>query len=270
MDLAAYFDRIGFRGVARPDLETLRALHRAHLLAIPYENLDVQLGEPLTPDPSAAFEKIVRRRRGGWCYEMNGVFAAALDAIGFRVTRLAGGVMREVMGDAQAGNHLVLLVHLDQPWIADVGFGDGSLDPFPLAPAAIHADGFDFRLEMIEGGWWRFHNHAQGGARSYDFRLEPAPAELLEAKCQWLQTAPESVFVQNALAQRWRPDALLQLRGRTLRRVRPSGVEQHRIASADEYVAVLADEFELDVPEAAALWPRICARHVELFGLAEA
>jgi N-hydroxyarylamine O-acetyltransferase len=72
MDLQAYFDRIGFAGPARPDLATLRAIHRAHLLAVPYENLDVQLGRPVTLDPAHAFDKIVRRRRGGWCYEMKG------------------------------------------------------------------------------------------------------------------------------------------------------------------------------------------------------
>src|SRR6185503_6394389 len=99
MDLQAYLDRIGFAGEARPDLATLTALHRAHLLAIPYENLDVQFGTPVTIEPAAAFEKIVTRGRGGWCYEMNGLFGAALDEIGFQVTRLAGGVRRDLMGE---------------------------------------------------------------------------------------------------------------------------------------------------------------------------
>ncbi|MCR5880898.1 arylamine N-acetyltransferase [Phenylobacterium sp. J367] len=269
MDLAAYFDRIGFTGDARPDLATLKALHRAHLLAIPYENLDVQLGRPVTPDPAAAVEKIVGRRRGGWCYEMNGVLGEALTAIGFDVTRLAGGVMRQVVGDVQVGNHLVLLVRLPEgPWIADVGFGDGSPDPFPLAAAPLSADGFDFRLEDLGDGWWRFHNHAQGGAPTYDFQLTPAPPAKLVERCQWLQSAPESNFVLNAVVQRWRPGGLLlQMRGRSLREVRPGGVETRLVGSADEYVAVLAERFGLDLPEAAGLWPRICARHEALFGV---
>jgi len=269
VDLKAYLDRIGFAGEPRPDLATLSALHRAHLMAIPYESLDVQLGRPLTPDPDAAFEKIVVRRRGGWCYEMNGLFGLALEAIGFRVTRLAGGVMREVLGDVQVGNHLVLRVDLDRPWIADVGFGDGTLEPFPLQAGPFSTEGFDFRLEALDATWWRFHNHEHGGAKSFDFTLEPAAPEVLAARCDWLQTAPESNFVLNAVAQRWRPDGLLQLRGRTLRQVRPGQVEQRLIGSADEYVAVLARDFDLDLPEAATLWPRICARHEALFGAAE-
>ena len=152
MDLKAYLDRIGFAGEPRPDLATLSALHRAHLMAIPYESLDVQLGRPLTPDPDAAFEKIVVRRRGGWCYEMNGLFGLALEAIGFRVTRLAGGVMREVLGDVQVGNHLVLRVDLDRPWIADVGFGDGTLEPFPLQAGPFRLYFLQLRSQAAAGG----------------------------------------------------------------------------------------------------------------------
>ncbi|MFN3523840.1 MAG: arylamine N-acetyltransferase family protein [Phenylobacterium sp.] len=266
MDLQAYLDRIGFAGQPRPDLATLRAVHRAHLMAIPYENLDVQFGRPLTTDPAEAFDKLVTRRRGGWCYEMNGVLGWALEAIGFDVTRLAGGVMRVVRGDEIVGNHLVLRVDLDAPWIADVGFGDGGRDPFPLVEAAFASDGFPLRLERLDEAWWRFHNHEHGGAPSFDFTAEPADPALLADRCRWLQTSPESMFVQNAVVQRHTPDAILQLRGRVLRRARPEGVESRLIESAEAYVQVLAREFDLDLPEAADLWPRICARHAELFG----
>ena len=150
MDLAAYFDRIGFTAEARPDLATLRALHRAHLLSIPYENLDVQLGRPLTIDPEAAFDKLVTRRSGGWCYEMNGLLGAALDEIGFKVTRMAGAVMREVRGDAAIGNHLVLRVDLGEPWIADVGLGDGTLEPYRLRAGPMESGGYSFRLEALD------------------------------------------------------------------------------------------------------------------------
>lgn len=266
MDLQAYFDRIGWRGEARCDAATLTALHRAHLLAIPYENLDVQLGRAVGLEPAAAFEKLVNRRRGGWCYEMNGLLGAALEAIGFTVTRMAGGVHRATAGDGVVGNHLVLKVELDEPWIADVGFGDGTIAPFPLREGAFSAHGFGFRLERVEGGWWRFHNHAFGGAPSFDFRDAPAdPAQLAE-RCDWLQTAPDSNFVLNAVVQRFTPQGLVQMRGKTLRNVSPGGKQERFLGSADEYVDVLAREFALDLPEAASLWPRIEARHRELFG----
>lgn len=265
MDLQAYFDRIGFTGEARPDAGTLIALHRAHLLAIPYENLDVQFGRPLTPDPQAAFEKIVTQGRGGWCYEMNGLFGLALEAVGFQVTRLAGAVRRDLMGEVMVGNHLVLRIELDEPWIADVGFGDGALEPFPLREGAVIAGGFECRLEKLDETWWRFHNHAFGGAPNFDFQLEPADPALLAEKCDWLQTWAESPFVLNATAQRHRPGEILVLRGRILKRVRPDGDADQLIGSADEFVDLLAREFDLHVPQAASLWPRILARHEALF-----
>ena len=265
MDLHAYFERIGFDGEARPDLATLKALHRAHLLAIAYENLDVQFGRPLTPSPEDAFEKIVSRRRGGWCYEMNGLFGAALAAIGFHVTRLAGSVRRDLMGEVMVGNHLVLKVDLEEPWIADVGFGDGPIDPFPLREGGFEAGGFAYRLERLEGGWWRFHNSEFGGAPSFDFTEQPASPALLAEKCQWLQTWPESPFVTIATAQRHRPGEILVLRGRLLRRVRPGGTEDLLIGDAAAYVDLLARDFDLHVPEAAGLWPRMLARHEQLF-----
>jgi len=270
MDLQAYFDRIGFAGEARPDVATLRALHRAHLKAVPYEAIDVQLGRPLTPDPAAAFDKIVTRRRGGWCYEMNGLFGWALTEIGFKVTRMAGAAMREFRGDFTIGSHLVLLVDLGEPWIADVGFGDGTLDPFPLRAGPLTADGYEFRLEALDGRWWRFHNHEFGGAKSFDFAVEPAEPAVLADKCAWLQSAPESHFRLYLICQRYRGDEILQLIGRTFRQVRPGAKQERIIASADELVSVLKDDFTLDVPEAADLWPGIVARHEQVLAAAAA
>lgn len=266
MDLAAYLRRIGFEGDVRPDLATLRAVHRRHLLAIPYENLDVQFRRPTTMSPADAYAKIVERGRGGWCYEMNGLLGWALGEIGFRVTRMAGGVHRATLGDWTVGNHLVLKVDLDEPWLADVGFGDGPVEPYRLSEAAFRDGVFDFRIERQAGGWWRLHNHPRGGAPSFDFRDEPADEAMLAERCAWLQTAPESPFVLNAVVQRALPDGLAVLRGRTLRRLTAVGTEERLIGSAHEYVAVLHDQFGLALPQAADLWPAITARHAEVFG----
>ena len=271
MDLQAYLDRIGYTGPVQPDLATLKALHRAHLLAIPYENLDVQLGRRVTTDPADAYDKIVRRRRGGWCYEMNGLLGWALGEIGFPVTRMAGAANREITDDSVIGNHLVLLTEIDsEPWVADVGFGDGALDPFPLKAWEGPIAGYPFRLEPMEGGWWRFHNHPFGGAKSFDFQVQPADPALLAGRCEWLQYSPESGFVLNLVAQRYRSETILQLRGRVLREVTPQGPTQRQLDSADELVACLRDDFGLDVPEIADLWPKVMARHDQVMAEAAA
>lgn len=266
MTLQRYLDRIGLHEPVKPDLDTLRRVHRAHALTLTYENLDVQLGAPVTRDAAASFDKIVRRGRGGWCYEMNGLLAFALEEIGFDVTRLAGAVMREELGDFMIGNHLVLHVRLDgDDWIGDVGFGDGLIEPVPLKEGPIFGSPLACHLERIAGGWWRYHNDPRAGGPSFDFHPAVTDETLLEDRCRFLQTDPMSPFVQNAVVQRWRNDEHWSLRGRVLRVLSPGGERKSLIASADDYVRTLRIDFGVDLPEAASLWPAIEKRHEELF-----
>jgi len=272
MELKRYLDRIGFSGPARADLATLRALHQAHLLAIPYENLDVQLGNPVTIERPQIYEKIIGRRRGGWCYEMNGLFGWALAEIGFRVTRATGAVRRDLMGDVMVGNHLVLRVDLDEgTYLADVGFGDGSRDPIKVEAGPFRSHGFEFRLSKEEGAWWRVHNHQLGGAQTFDFKLDPADESQLAERCHFLQTSEMSPFVQNAVCQRHTPTGLTILRGRVLRRLTQEAISEERLlADAEDFVSVLAEDFDLDVPRARTLWPKIVARHEAVLAAAAA
>jgi N-hydroxyarylamine O-acetyltransferase len=264
MDLTAYLRRIEFTDRPRPDLETLVALHRHHLLHIPYENLDVQLGRTLDLDPAAAFDKLVRRRRGGWCYEMNGVFSAALQEIGFRVSPIAGAVRRDERGKESIGNHLVLRVELDRPYLADVGFGDSLIEPIPLEAGAYIQGARTFRLEPGADGWWRFHNHARSAVPYFDFRPdEVAAPEALAAASADLQVSPQSTFVLNLICQRHTLRGVSLLLGRVLHLAGAPAVTILR--SPEELVATLAVEFGLDAPQAASLWPAICARHQVLF-----
>src|SRR5579871_1970058 len=128
-DLAAYRRRIGDSGPIAPDAATLRRLHRNHLLAVPFENLDVVRGIPVSLDPLAVYEKIVERRRGGWCFEMNNVFAQALRAVGFDVAHLGASVGEDAEREGLF-NHLTLLARCDEgEFFADVGFATGPLEP---------------------------------------------------------------------------------------------------------------------------------------------
>jgi N-hydroxyarylamine O-acetyltransferase len=265
MNIDAYLARIGLDHRPPPTLAGLTALHRAHLLAIPYENLDVQLGRPVTIERPPIFEKMVERRRGGWCYEMNGMLGWALGELGFRVTRATGAVVREMKGELAEGNHLVLRVELPEGlYLADVGFGDGPRDPIPVRVGAFASHGFHFGLSRVDENWWRFANDPRGGAPSFDFNLAPASEALLAEKCAMLQTSPQSPFVQNLVAQRHTPDGLAILRGRTLRTITGQGVDTRTLADEGELLATLREVFTLDVPEVGALWPKIVARHEEM------
>lgn len=266
MQLSDYLRRIGFDGAVAADLATFRAVHRAHALSLSYENLDVQLKRPVTRRAADAFDKIVTRRRGGWCYEMNGLLGWALQEIGFEVTRLAGAVMRDVVGDGVIGNHLVLLVRIEgENWIGDVGFGDGLIEPVALREGPIAGNPLRCGLHSVGGGWWRYANDPRSGGPSFDFNPSVTDENLLEAKCRFLQSDPSSPFVQNAVVQRWTNDTHLSMRGRVFRALTPHDEKKSLIADADDYAATLKNLFGLDLPEAVSLWPAIAARHEEVF-----
>ncbi|MEO6393687.1 MAG: arylamine N-acetyltransferase, partial [Pyrinomonadaceae bacterium] len=122
--LDRYLTRIGYAGSTEVSPQTLRDLQLAHLYSVPFENLDISAGRYIRLDLDRLFEKIVNERRGGFCYELNGLFSAMLRSLGFSVDRLAAGVANKSGGFGPKFDHLTLLVHLPEPYLADVGFGD--------------------------------------------------------------------------------------------------------------------------------------------------
>ena len=141
MDVKAYLERIDYRGPTAPTAETLRALHVAHLHTVPFENLSIHAGQPVVLEDERLFEKIVGGRLGGFCYELNGLFAALLRALGFEVQMLSAGVAREGGGFGPEFDHMTLVVNLEERWLADVGFGDSFREPLLL----------DERGEQVQG-----------------------------------------------------------------------------------------------------------------------
>jgi N-hydroxyarylamine O-acetyltransferase len=189
-----YLARLGVRRCARPDDTSLRFLHAAHLRRVPFENLSVHLGEPIRLDVEGLADKILRRRRGGFCFELNGLFAQLLAALGFRVTPVAARVWD---GDRFGPplDHLALIVGCDdsaQSRLVDVGFGAHSLYPLALTPGVDQDDpGGTFRIELAGDGAldiWR------DGILQY--RVEAHPRELADfaGMCWYHQTSPRSHF----------------------------------------------------------------------------
>lgn len=263
MDLDAYLRRIRLSRGEAPDLKYLRRMHRAHLKAIPYENLDVLLGRPLGIDSHHAFEKLVRRRRGGWCFEMNALFASALTETGFQVTTLASVIKRDG-SRGEDGVHSLLKVDLDQPYLADVGFGDGLREPIPLRPGLHRQGQLSFRLERLGAEWWRLHNHECASIPYYDFTLEPARPDRLLAASEWLRTSSTSPHIRNAVCQRHVRGGVVVLLGRSLCRLQYGRSTVRLLSSPEAYVGVLRRVFGIECSEAAGLWPAICAQHEQV------
>lgn len=136
VDTQRYLQHIGFTGAARPDLPTLQQLHHRHMLSVPFENLSIIYHQGIRLAPEALFSKVVERNRGGFCYELNTLFALLLREIGFRVSFISGEIRARVGHFGPPYDHLALRVDLeDQAWLVDVGFGDSFLTPLKIVVA---------------------------------------------------------------------------------------------------------------------------------------
>ena len=261
MDIIGYLERIHYDGPRFPTRQVLFDVHRAHLSAITYENLDIHLGRTLTLNIAPIFDKIVMQHRGGWCYEMNSLLAWALSELGFEVTLLASAVNREKLGDKAERNHLILLVQLEQPWLVDVGFGNGFLHPLPLKPGR-YTQGF-LTYELARNATrWLFSNHQYGGP-GYDFTLRPRSLQDFADKCHELQTDPESGFVRVVVCHRFTPSGLITLRGDVLRTVTDTGVRDETIQDEATYRQIAREQFDLHLSdeELATLWSIVWREH---------
>ncbi len=255
MDIRAYLDRLDVYCPASPTLETLRELHYAHLLAVPFENLDIP-ERPIVLDEERFFDKIVRRRRGGFCYELNGLFAALLRELGFRVTLLsgrvdngkgAGSTMREF-------DHLALRVDLDEPWLADVGFGESFYEPLPLAAnAPCDEAGMKYWLERGDDARWRVLSkrgqNGNGAKVLYDFTLTPHPLSDFGGMCRYHQTAPESPFMQRKVCTRLTPTGRVTLANMRLIITENGSRQERALAGEREYAEALREHFGIESAE---------------------
>ncbi|MCX4964482.1 arylamine N-acetyltransferase [Streptomyces sp. NBC_00654] len=266
LDLDAYFARIGWSGEPGPTAEVLRSVHRAHMLGIPFENLEPVLGSAPSLALADLEAKLVRGERGGYCYEHNTLFSAVLKRLGFTVTPLAARVMLGAApGDIRPRTHMLMRVDVpggDTPYLADVGFGAVSalLEPIPMVAGAelfdtprhhslVHTphhgplDLWELRTE--KGGAWE---------PQYVFTLEPFEAPDFEVINWHIATNPRSPFRQAVYALRTRPGSHLALSGRDLVETADDGTVRERVlADSAEVLQVLRDDFGIRLPEGTRL-----------------
>jgi N-hydroxyarylamine O-acetyltransferase len=245
LDLDAYLRRIGHDGDTAPTAATLTALHRAHLDAIGFENLDIVLGRGIAVDLPSVQAKLVDRGRGGYCYEHGVLFAAVLERLGFGVQRL---LARVGGGTARPRTHMTLLVSADsRRWLADVGFGTGLLEPLPMDVPGPHEQG-EWAFEVIEDdtdGWNLRERRGADWLTAYwfDDRRQHAPDVVMAN--HFTATWPRSPFVGQIVASRKDEASIHRLAGRTLTVMRPDGSTYDRELDDAELADVLLDLFGL-------------------------
>jgi N-hydroxyarylamine O-acetyltransferase len=247
MDAPAYLRRIGYSGPATPTLETLRCIHRAHLETVPFENLDICLKRPIILNEDAFLHKIVEEKRGGFCYELNGAFAALLREIGFRVTLLSARAPRKDGSPGPEFDHLTLRVDLDDPWLVDVGFGECFLEPLLLRTGIEQRqDQGAFRITQ-EGASLSVERQQHDGSWKTEYLFTFMPRQLADfaEMCHYHQTSPESHFTQKPLCTRATPNGRITLSDLKLI-VTDNGARQERLlASEEEWRTVLKNNFGL-------------------------
>ena len=197
----AYLDRIGLTRPITVNIEGLCQLQYAHLMRVPFENLDIHLGRPIRLDLASFFEKIVIGRRGGFCYELNGLFACLLRALGFEVDLLSARTAKRKGGFGPEFDHLALRVDLDQPYLADVGFGDAFLEPLRLAAGIEQNDPRKTFLLTHECADWLVRERTPGGTWKplYLFTLVPRGIDDFAEMCRYHQRSPQSHFTQGTV-----------------------------------------------------------------------
>jgi N-hydroxyarylamine O-acetyltransferase len=254
--VAAYLHRIGAERPPVLDGTALGVLHRAHLLAVPFENLSIHLAEPISLAEDDLFGKIVTRRRGGFCYELNGAFAALLEALGAQVARVAA----RVYSDGQPGppfDHLALVVRPADgsgPWLADVGFGSHSI--YPLR--------YDSRQEQDDpGGRFLLAGTADGdvdvlrdGQPQYRVeRRERRMADFIPT-CWWQQTSPESHFTQSTICSRLAGDGRISISGRTMIRTSGGSRTEQQLGSDAAVLAAYREHFGITLDRVPTAGPQ--------------
>lgn len=195
LDLDAYLERVGFEGRREPSAETLRALHLAHRAAIPFENLDVVIGRGVDVSLPAVEDKLVGRRRGGYCFEHGVLFGAVLERFGFAVDRYLARV-GSADGDVRPRTHMSLHVRLDDGgWLADVGFGGGLLEPLPWSDGSRARQGrWTYELARIGERHWELREETPAARQAlYHFIAEPQHSIDVVVANHYISTHPSSV-----------------------------------------------------------------------------
>jgi N-hydroxyarylamine O-acetyltransferase len=247
-EAAAYLARIGATAPESPTLGALASLHRAHLLAVPFESLDISLGRPIRLDRAALLAKVVDARRGGYCYELNGLFALLLRSLGYAVDLVSARVATAAGGLTDDFDHLALVVaggRLEEPVLADVGFGDGFVEPLPLRDGVERRErGRLVGLVRRDDTWVsRVRRDCEDWRDGFVFTTTPHPLSDFAARNEWQQTSPDSHFTRSRLASVLTPTGRATLSGNRLITTTQGRREETELADEEAVRAALADHF---------------------------
>jgi N-hydroxyarylamine O-acetyltransferase len=247
LNIKAYLERINYYGSLAPTAETLRGLQVAHLLAVPFENLSIHARQPIILEDEALFAKIVENRRGGFCYEANGLFAALLRVLGFDVAMLSAEVAQAGGGFGPDFDHMALMVTLEQRWLVDVGFGDSFREPLRLDERSEQMQGSRAYRLLPDDSYlvlMQRNNGDEDWKAEYRFTLQPHEYADYAEMCHHHQTSPKSHFTKARICSRATEEGRITLSEMRFITTSQSGGRQERtLTSQEEYSEILREHF---------------------------
>jgi N-hydroxyarylamine O-acetyltransferase len=250
--IEAYLQRLGVASGGAPDLEQLARLQNQHLLEVPFENLDVIWGTSIRLDLYELYDKIVDRRRGGFCYELNGLFAGLLRGLGYSVDLLSARVYSEERQDfGPQFDHMALCVHLERPYLVDVGFGDGFRQPLPLPDGRTEDVSGQYRLQTLipDSGELELQ-HREDGLWKPQFRFTMHAHKLAEFSNMrhYHQSSPRSSFTHAALCSRATPEGRITLTENELIITSGSEITKAPVENQEQFKHFLSRYFSITIP----------------------
>ena len=246
MNIQAYLQRIDYTGPLALTAETLRRLQVAHLFAVPFENLSIHSAESIVLTDDALFAKIVTHRRGGFCYELNGLFAALLGALGFKVAMLSAQVANAEGDFGPDFDHMTLMVTLDERWLVDVGFGDSFLEPLLVDERSDQVQGNRAYRIVLDGAYLILSQRIDGEKwnAQYRFTLKPYQYSDYVERCQYHQTSPQSHFTKARICSLATPEGRLTLSDmRFIRTTASADRQEQGLTTENEYATILSEYF---------------------------
>lgn len=255
MNTDTYLERIHHARHVKPDVNTLHELQLAHLQNIPFENLDIGLKRSIQINEPDIWHKLIVNKRGGFCYELNGLFAWLLKQIGFEVTYLNARVFNRTGDLGIDFDHLALLVqtpHQSENWLVDVGFGDSFNKPLSFEEHNEQVQGLRaYKLEQTSEGYivWQ-KNYGGIWEQQYFFDLQPHKfPEEYEAACSYHQTSPASSFTRGSIISKATPDGRISLEDSRLIVTTNGQRTEHPLKDEDEFHQLLKIHFDIILSE---------------------
>lgn len=245
MDKAAYLKRFAVEKQEEATLDYLYHLQEQHMLHIPFENLDVIYKTPILLDVQRFYKKIVEHRRGGFCYELNGLFGWLLKQLGFDSRLISATVQKEDESWALQDSHATILVHVDkQPYLVDVGFGDSVRKPIPLTGEIVEDAGGTYRVEQLDGITYDLQKQEKTWKTKYRFTTDEKKLEQFGPMCQFNQTSPNSPFTKTNLTTIATKTGRITLSGTTLVMTNDQRKQKMEVQS-NEIPALLEKYFQI-------------------------